>query len=168
MTFEAGTRALAEDFVATLARLMDPPGAQLRQTVAQSCTNNSFTAITFTTEDYDNQNGHSTSSNTSRYVCQVAGRYQLSGKVAFVASNTGRRGTQWRVNGSVVPGSQVLISSGDDADETQYQAMTMTVLLAVNDYVELFGFQHSGGSLNTSVGDTQTQSVMQILWTGTT
>jgi hypothetical protein len=168
VAFEAGSRLLAEDLTTTLSRLLDPPGAQLRQTVAQSITHSTFTAITFTTEDYDNQGGHSTTVNTSRYTCQVAGRYLISGKVAFVSNTTGRRGTQWRVNGSQVQGSQVLLSSGDDADETQYPALTMTVLLAVNDYVELFAIQQSGGSLNTSVTDAHTQSVMQVRWTGTT
>ncbi len=159
----------AIDDLETEADLLgDPPGGQFRQSVAQTLTSGSFTAITFTQEDYDNRGGHSTSSNTSRYTAQVAGRYQVSGAVAFVASATGRRGTQWRINGSVVNGSQLLLSSGDDADETQYPARTMTVFLSVGQYVELYAIQQSGGNLNTSVADGGTQSMMAVRYVGST
>lgn len=167
MTFPAGSRFLAEDVVASIDRLMNPPRASLRQTVGQSIgTGGSFTALTFTTEDYDTVNGHSTSSNTSRYTCQVAGLYQLAGKHAWPANSSGQRACQWYVNGAAVAGSQTSWPAVSGTIPVQFLAVPMLVTLAVNDYVELTVFQDSGGSVTTSVANAQVQSVMQVRWVG--
>jgi hypothetical protein len=160
----------ADDVIATGdvtsggASLGDPPGALLRQIVAQGCTNAAFTGLTFTQEDYDNVNGHSNVTNNTRYTCQVAGRYQLSGKVSFVTNTNGRRITLWRLNGTTtVPGSQISRAVGAGADEKSFDCAVITTVLAVGDYVEMMVYQDSGTNpLNTAVGDTGTQSYMEI------
>lgn len=167
----AGSRLLAEDLLAwsdAINFLLDPPGAQLRQTVAQSASSGAFTAVTFTAEDYDNRSGHSTSVNTSRYTCQVAGRYQVSGKVTWAANATGQRGSAWHVNGSLINASQISVPAVNASAAYSYAAATMTVLLAAGDYVELHAFQDTGGSLSTSVAAVQLQSYVHIRWVGTT
>jgi hypothetical protein len=165
----AGSRLLAEDLLEwsdAINFLHNPPGAQLFQSAAQSLANGSFVPITFTVEGYDNRNAHSTSSNTSRYVCAVAGRYQVSGKITFTANSTGRRGSRWHVNGAVVDGTEAFLPSLTAPNEPAVVAVTTTALLAVNDYVELCGFQESGGALNTSVANVQTRSFMHVRWVG--
>lgn len=144
--------------------LSDPPGAQLRATTQQGCTNNAFTGLIFNTEDYDNQNGHNNVTNNTRYTFQVAGRYNLSGKVAFVSNTNGRRITLWRLNGvTTVPGSQISRAVGAGADEKGFDAANISVLVGVGDYVELMVYQDSGSNpLNTSVGDAGTQPFMQV------
>lgn len=135
----------------------NPVVCELRQTSAQSIANSSTTvAVTFDTEDIDTDGGHSTSSNTSRYTAQRAGRFQISGLLTFAAVNTtGKRSGWWGVNGTQVPGSQVdLVPSSSIG--TCIVLPTMTVLLSVGDYVEMFAFQTSGSALSTASSGTLT------------
>lgn len=146
--------------------LTSPPIAQMRQQVGQSISNATFTALTFDTEVFDNFGGHDTATNTSRYTCQVAGYYQLSGKIAWTGNATGRRASQWFQNGTVISGSQVA-HAATSASDVEHNLITMDVLLAVDDYVELMGFQDSGGSLSTIVSSAALYSVFNVRWTGT-
>lgn len=169
ITIPAGSRFLAEviKLVTDATNLLTaPPRARLRQTSAQSIPNNTYTSLTFNAEDYDSHNAHSTSSNTSRYVAQVAGYYQVSGKVAWAGNTTGRRASAWAVNGTQINGTEVAIAA-TSAAAIEHPAVTVDVLLAVNDFVELQAFQESGGALNTGVGSGAAQSVMTVRWTGT-
>lgn len=142
-----------------------PPRFVGRQTVAQVVTTATFTAITFGSEDVDNYNGHSTAALTSRYVCQLAGWYQVSGKVAWNGSATGRRGSDWRVNGAIVGGSQVIYAAGS-ASAVQLPAATMEVFLSAADYVELFGYHEHGSNLSTDVSFSGVHSFMSVRWVG--
>lgn len=170
-TLYAGFVPDADDFttmVDALTFLSSPPRMQARQTVAQSLTSGVFSAITCTTEDYDQDpNGtstqHDTVTNPSRFTALFSGRYTLSGAVGFAASATGRRLTKWQVNGVDVNGSGLAIPA-TAASVGKIPAVTIDVLLAVGDYVELLGAQESGGALNTAVGGATDQSFMKVLW----
>lgn len=152
----------------TITDLIDgPPRFLGRQTVAQTITTGTFTAITLGAEDVDNYNGHSTSSNTSRYVCQLTGWYAMSGKTAWSGSATGRRGSDWRVNGSIVGGSQVIVAASSGST-IQVPAASMDVFLNAGDYVELFGFHEHGSNLNTDVAFSGVYSFMCARWVGAT
>lgn len=144
------------------------PVAQLRQTVAQSVANATYVACTFTTEDLDTLNGHSTSSNTSRWTVPTgwAGAYMLSGGGKFVTNVTGSRSARWAKNGSVIAGSE---GPGFSADDTSaFAARSIVVALAVGDYVEMQIRQSSGGSLNTDIAASEVQCTMTVTWTGPT
>ncbi len=144
-----------------------PPLAELRQTTLQPLATAVWVAITFPTEDEDTDvdlvGGHSTSVNTSRYTARYAGRYDLGGAVSTAVSGTGARGTKWQVNGVDVAGSQLVLPSQASFSNI-CPARRKQVYLNVGDYVELFGFQSSGGSLDTSVSPTTEQSHMSIRW----
>lgn len=146
MTIAAGQKITA----AFLSRLDTPPTAVLRQAVAQSLSNSTWVAVTLDAEDVDSNNGHSTVSNTSRYVCQVAGWYTVCGIVAFAANSSGFRAARLQVNGTVVTGS---ISYGPHNSSAEAVIITPTrdIQLAVTDYLEVAGWQNSGGSLNSAV-----------------
>lgn len=149
---------------ASIALLLNPPNAQLRQTTLQSLANNTFNnSITFTTEDWDTHSGHSTVSNTSRYTVPVGGqgKYELTGGVGFAANATGVRGTIWRKNGNDINGSQVLLPNCGASLNTLVPAKTIQVDLIAADYVELGAYQNSGAGLNTTVS-TSDQSFMGI------
>lgn len=168
-TFAAGTypNALAmERLVNQVDLLTNPPRARLRQTVAQSVATGTFTPITFDTEAFDTHGGHDTSTNTSRYTCRIAGYYQFSGKVCWSGNSTGRRASQWWLNGTVITGTQVAYAATTAAD-VEHVVLTLDVAMAVGDYVELAGYQDSGGSLNTIV-TFDTPSMMNVRWTGAT
>lgn len=156
------------EWAKALAFLGNPPAARLRAAAGTSLTNATFTPINFDTEDFDNYNGHSTTTNPSRYVCQVAGRYQLSGGVAWTSNaSTSQRACNWSVNGTLVLGGQ-LAEPVAGAIERQYPARTLTVVLGVNDYVDLRGYQDSGGALSTSAANPEIQSAIDIRWVGLT
>lgn len=142
------------------------PAAHLRQTVLQTLATITYTGITFTTEDLDDDvagtGGHSTSSATSRYTARYAGWYSCSGGVAFASNATGVRITRWAVNGTAVPGSATLLTPVS-GNLTVTSARTVLVYLAVGDYVELQGYQSSGGPVDTSVGSDY-QSTASIVW----
>lgn len=154
------------EWAALLALVGDPPMARLRAQSATSMANAAFTSVNFDTEEYDNYNGHSTATNTSRYTCRVAGRYLLAGAIAWTNSTTGNQRAQiWAVNGIALAAAQTAWPSAG-AIEKQYPARTITTLLAVNDYVELQGYQDTGGALNTSVGSNTVYSSMDVRWVG--
>lgn len=126
------------------------PVFHLAQTVAQSISNNSSpdTAVLLDTEVYDTDNGHSTTSNTSRYTVQTSGVYLLFGVVVYAANSTGGRNAKFRVNGSTNYWGQQVTVSG-----TLPSAFNCSGLIPLNagDYVELATWQNSGGALNTDV-----------------
>lgn len=145
MAYTAGTRLTAA--------MLNTPVARLRQTATQTLTSGTYAPVTLTTEDYDSHTGHSTSVNTSRYTVQSgwAGVYRLSGGVAFAANATGSRGCRWLKNGSPLPSSGVMLPNNGATTASRIPAQTISVDLAVGDYVELDAFQDRGGNLDTLV-----------------
>jgi len=142
--------------------LLSPPAAKLRQTSAQSLTTSVAAAITFDVEDLDNVGGHSTVTNTSRYTAVYAGWYFCGGGVGYASNATGLRGAEFAVNGTVVNGVGVLLSAITGAT-TRVPCRGILVFLNVGDYVEVLGFQSSGGALNTAVTGTE-QPSMSVVW----
>lgn len=150
----------------TMAQLrvsLNPPRALLRQTVASSLANNAFTSVTFDTEDRDTAAGHSTISNTSRYVFPVTGDYWVSGAVCF-SSSAGFKAVRFALNGSAIAGSQVDATSVAGA-QWPVEGRSRIVAVTANDYFEVQGFQDTGGALNTGVS-ADVQSTMCVLYIG--
>lgn len=137
------------------------PAAILRQSVTQSFTTATLAPLTFDTEDYDSHNGHSTSSNTSRYVIPTGwgGIWRVAANVVWAASTGGSRETRISVNGTnrtmvgrYQPGnSSVCTVSG-----------TSLISVSAGDYVELNCQQDSGSSLSTSANNSAAASTMSI------
>ena len=149
--------------------LLDPPRVALRQGTQQSIGTAAYTALTFATEDYDNESPtsmHSLTSNQTRITAQTAGTYLLSGKASFGASATGRRGLRWLLNGSTPLGGSEVIGPSSPTGTTSVAARTMYVSLGVGDYVELQAYQDSGASLLTAVSGTETQCTAEARWMG--
>lgn len=146
--------------------LLSKPAAELRQTVAQSIANATWTSITFDVEDLDNDptgaGGHSTSVNTSRYTAVYAGWYLLGGGCSFIVNATGQRGVAWAVNGTLVNASRSFFDASA-AVGMDIAARVKRVFLNVGDYVELQCWQNSTGLLNTAVA-AESASSMSIAW----
>lgn len=149
--------------------LLDPPRVALRQGTAQSIGTGSYTALTFATEDYDNETPtsmHSLVSNQTRITAQTAGTYLFSGKCSFAANSAGRRGLRWFLNGTtVVPASEV-IGPTNPTGTLSLAARTMPIALAIGDFVELQAFQDTAGALLTTVSGTETQPAAEARWIG--
>lgn len=147
--------------------LENPPLAELRQSVAQPLPHATWTAITLDLEDEDTDvdgiGGHSTSVNTSRFTARYPGWYDLGGGVSVVVSGAGVRGAKFQVVGIDVNGSQALFPTQASFSNI-ITAHKKQVYLGVGDYVELLGYQSSGGALNTSVSPAVEQSHMSVRW----
>ncbi|MFD0393322.1 hypothetical protein ACFQ3Z_15940 [Streptomyces nogalater] len=83
------------------------PRFRAHQSTAQSLADNTWTSLTLDTEDYDSDNGHSTTTNSSRYTVQVAGTYLVIGSVGLVANATGARAVRLTQNGGAINGTFV-------------------------------------------------------------
>lgn len=145
--------------------IITPPLFIGRQTVSGSFTTATWTQVSLDTEDIDRDGGHSTTVNPSRYTAQTAGYYLCTGRISYVSNATGRRWSRWDVNGSEITASRLGFPPAN-GDVTEIPAAPRRVYLNVGDYLELKGFQDTGGSLSTVVtsGD---QPVMDIQWCST-
>jgi hypothetical protein len=130
-------------------------GCFLRKSATQSLSNNTDTAQTFDTEDIDTDAFHSTATNTSRITIPTgkAGKYLVTTQVRYEAgSSTGRRISKIYKNGSlqqqfqfeVTPSTLGAVTAGN----------SFIVSLAEADYIEIYGFQTSGGTILTLVEGT--------------
>lgn len=110
------------------------------------------------TEDWDSDNGHSTSTNTSRYTVQVAGTYRVTGVGGVVSSATGNRKLGINLNGVNVRGAAVQQASL--ATNSWCGCVSTEVACVVGDYIEVVIWQSSGGPLNTATGSSFGPSLM--------
>ena len=122
-------------------------GAQAWQSVSVSLSNNVWTAMTFTNEDYDSDGFHSNSTNTSRMTIPSGkgGKYLVQTSMALNSvSLAGYRGLSIYKNGTAVKGF------GNEPYGT-YPVIFMTgvIEVAAGDYVEIYIKQDSGGTFST-------------------
>lgn len=132
-----------------LSFLLNPPIANLYQNAAQTIATSTLTAISLDSTTTDTYGGHSNSTNNTRYTAQVAGWYWCYGQVAFSPNGTGNRLAGLSKNGSTIGQTFMAVQSATAANAGC--AVTGYLLfLNAGDYVELIGYQGSGGNLNTS------------------
>ena len=119
----------------------------------QSLSNATATALALDTTDLDTDPSgnaqHSNVTNNSRLTCKTAGDYIIGGGFVFASNATGFRWAYLFKNATTYLdniGFQAPTGTGVSA----LVSLTTFASLAVNDYVELFGYQDSGGSLATS------------------
>lgn len=164
-----GMRAFIQDEQALEVRVLgawDWPRAQLRQSSAQSIAHATWTAVAFQAEDSDSVNGHDNVTNNARYTCKVAGTYEVSGAVSWSYNGTGFRASVFAKNSVAIAGSQVnLPTINYTTAELLMPGRTVHVPLALNDYVELWAYQDSGGgAIPTSVTTASAHSILTIKW----
>lgn len=144
-----GVKALEVDSTQFIDSATQPRAGAYNNTT-QSLTTGTETVITFNTEDFDVGAMHDTGSNTSRFTVPTGGDgvYLFMGTVVFAASADGNgRYAYWRKNGTTA----ITGLSGFVGTSAQFSGASITGLavLAAADYIELLGYQNSGGSLNT-------------------
>lgn len=123
------------------------PYFNLWQSVAQSVASNTDTPILFDSEGADNENGHSTTVNTSRYTFQTAGVWLIFGAVVYASSTAGTyRQAKLRYNGS---GNSWLSAPGPGLAAVTFGL----VFPAAGDYFEVIGRHDTGSALNTGTND---------------
>jgi hypothetical protein len=135
------------------------------QATAQAVANNTWVSVTLDTEQYDSDNGHSTTTNSSRYTVQVPGTYLIVGSIGMVASATANRAVRITVNGSPIPGSFVKTGAPDASGSSGLVSVT-TAVCAVGDFIEVQVNQNSGGTLNTAAAGDVACSMAATWFTG--
>lgn len=134
------------------------------QATLQSVTSGTWTSLSIDTETLDSDGGHSNVTNTTRYTAQIAGTYLVLGFAAFASNATGVRGSRLALNGTAIRGSQTNVNTcSSSVWSSPCWAVTA---MAVGDYVEVQGFQNSGGALNTNNGTDCTTS-LAVFWLST-
>jgi hypothetical protein len=135
------------------------------QTSVQSLANASQAAINFQSEAYDPFGWHSTSVNIARVIPNIAGTYHVSGMIAYAVNSTGDRTAHIKKNGaaldSMAYGGQ-RASATSLASGMAYVAGGTVSMNGTTDYVELYGIQNSGGSLNTYYAPSENNSWMIV------
>lgn len=145
------------------------PVCQLTAGTVQSLVNNAWTTLNFDTEVIDTDSQHSTVSNTSRVVIgNTLGWYRCSGVVTFTGSAAGARyGAKLQLNGAEVNGTQNLFANYSSSVNQTASLQTIFVQATLStDFVELLGFQQSGGAMNTIVASSN-RSCFSVEYMGT-
>lgn len=148
--------AASNTFLTTL------PMAEVYQTISQTLATATWTAISQDTTLLDTDGQHSNSVNNSRFTCQVAGYYTAGGAVGFSTNSTGSRGAGIYRNGSPLILASGIVTAASNAVHVA-TAGEILMQLAVGDYLELMGWQNSGGNLTTLVGG-QYNSYLYVRW----
>lgn len=143
----ANIKATLKTYFDTLYAPKAAVAARAYNNAAISAGDSGYTVLTLNSEDYDTDSIHSTSSNTSRLTAPAAGKYLLTGNAVFASNGTGIRIMAIRKNGTGTD-LAVTVLPAVSGGATTVLDVTTVLALSVNDYVELFVWQNSGGSLN--------------------
>jgi hypothetical protein len=138
-------------------------GASVTDAAAVSVPNGTYTALTFTQEQYDTDSYHSNSTNTSRLTIPSGktGYYQVNAQVVYNTSSGG--GIRYL---SIYKNGSFFYASGDvSAPSGQYPRVpiTLNAYLSAGDYIEIYAYQTSGGNLNCFIDDTQARFQINYL-----
>lgn len=151
------------NITAVLGWLLAPAIVQARQLVAVSVANaGTGTLQTFTGEDVDSTGMHSTSVNTSRLTAVYPGWHMGFASISYAANATGRRGGVWNVNGTGLNGANTFVPAGV-ASQVVIPMRSILTFLNVGDYLEVKGYQDSGGALSTAISAGE-QSLLSAVW----
>jgi len=139
-------------------------GCVLMNSGSITLSNATTTTLTFDTESLDTDAFHSTSSNTSRITIPAgkAGKYLILGTVRYDANSSGRRISTILKNGTVLYEYESASPGSSDLSLVH----SSIVNLAVGDYVELTGWQNSGGNLTLSGNGTLKYSIFSAYLIG--
>jgi hypothetical protein len=133
-------------------------GCSLTKSATQSTANDTFTSITFDSEEFDTDAYHSTSTNNSRITIPtgLGGKYRINGVLSWLNNATGIRRVRLVKNGTT---NINLVSMNNNGSSTVVTATTFSLILdlVATDYIEVQALQGSGSSLNVTV-DTRLQA----------
>lgn len=129
--------------------------ALLEGTSTQTITNNNPTLISLSVvSSFEDMQV-----TTGRITALSSGLYFVSGKVAYQAG-TGRRTSTIYKNGASI--TQTAVSSSAGVGTWRVATAAYPMPLVAGDYIEIFGFQESGGDLDVVRGE----SFLQAHWMG--
>ena len=125
--------------------------ARITQSSGTSLNTSTQTFINFNTEDYDTAGFHDNVSNNTRLTVPENGTYRITANFGLAASSSGIRDVRIYKNGTTDLANIALDPPSSGAFRIN---LTAIASLVSGDYVELRGFQSSGGSLTTETATT--------------
>lgn len=143
----AGTITEGSTLLTDKYQILDAPVCRATRNGNQSINNTTWTKIDLDGEDIDPKAMHSTVTNITRVTVPVAGVYRVYGRVQYEANATGIRGIDFYKNNSGLSLTSTYVDNlgaGTSASATN----SAIVKCAANDYIEILGYQSSGGALN--------------------
>lgn len=140
-----------------------PPSFRAYSAVTQSIPSGTWQSLNLEAELFDNYGGHSTSTNTSRYTCQVAGIYSVTGVATFDASSsTGNRAGRLMVNGTAVFGT--LAKTNAVVSGSTCVVTSALIYLNVGDYLEVQANHNAGAPLPTAFSGPDVNPALSAIW----
>ena len=110
----------------------------------QSAANNTYTKIQYNTEEFDTNSNYDNATNY-RFTPTIAGYYQINSTINFAGGGGFGFAVIYK-NGSVFKWGNAI--PNDVATGVVCQVNALVYFNGSTDYVEIFGFQSSGGALN--------------------
>jgi hypothetical protein len=135
-------------------RAIDTSGTQTLATGVE-------TGINFNTNLYDTDGIHSTTSNTSRFTAKTPGIYNFAANLRMNVSGGTTRYIYVKKNGS----ESVNLKQEATSSAATDMAVAGQVMLAAGDYLELWGFQNSGGTYTLPAASTGTPFIAEFAMT---
>lgn len=157
-----GTAKLADASI-TSAKFASLPQCRALSGSAFAIPNNTATAVQFTGTRFMAPSSMWSIANATRVVAPVAGVYQVSAMLAWASNVTGVRRLHLLHNGTTTIAGD---SRGSTTADTLQQTSTTVYRFAANDYVEVFAFQTSGGSLNLTQSATVAAPELALVFLG--
>jgi hypothetical protein len=132
---------------ATAPEWFTVPASRAYHNANQSISDSGYTVLAFNSERFDTDNIHDNATNNTRLTCKTAGKYLIVANASFESNATGSRALKIMLNGTGDIGivHQMSITGGLGPANL---SLSTIYDLAINDYVELYAYQSSGGSLN--------------------
>lgn len=140
-------------------------GVSVYRTAGKTISNNTWTVVDWTAENFDSDSYHDNSTNNTRFTVPsgYAGKYSIQGNINWDASSTSSiRGVSVYKNGSYVvnPSNTLAISNGSNSNNTSFNYV---INLAVGDYVEIYVYHNNGGNLTMTGGSGDSTVAMSLL-----
>jgi hypothetical protein len=165
--FAAGefpTAAKLNQIQTALNFMQNPPRAVAFASAAQSHpTTAVFSTVNLDAETLDTDGMHDLVTSNSRLTVQTAGKYIINGQITFASNVTGRRAGRIIINNTGGGNlGQTEVATGSST--TAVVIPPIEAALVAGDFIEMQGFQTSGGALAYGVGTLLT--FLRAQWIG--
>lgn len=127
------------------------PSAKATGTGSQAITNGTVNRLQITVDVYDP--GNLVDTTNYRIVAKETGRYRVTAAVKFSNNATGRRELFLYKNGVETSTRDRARCAVNSATDDTILELNRTVNLTAGDYIEVFAYQNSGGSLNIDLAN---------------
>jgi hypothetical protein len=151
--FSAVARTVADVYTQTQSdarfAVRNGPAFSVFQTSGQSFPNSTFTKVTWNQVRFDTNSNFDAVTN-HRFTPQISGYYQINANLAFAGSTVGASQFVVRKNNSDIAGGSGIMNNNQVGG--QISLATLIYMNGSTDYLELWAWQNSGGSLALQTG----------------